>query len=107
MLQRNVNVGADFLVGGDGFQQAAGDLVGIGVEEAYPAQSLDCRELLQQQRQAVFQAKIFAITGGVLANQRDLAHSASASRSASATTDSKRRERNLPRSCGMMQKLQG
>ncbi len=65
------------------------------------------RQPLEQQREAVFQAKIFAVAGGVLADESDLADALRASRSASATTDSNRRERNFPRSCGMMQKLQG
>ena len=59
---------------GDGFQQLAGDLVGIGVEEADPAQLFDLRQPLQQQRQPIFQAEVFAVAGGVLPDQRDLAH---------------------------------
>ena len=54
-------------------QQLAGDLVGIGVEEAHPAQFLDLRQPLQQQRQPIFQTQIFSIAGRILPDQRDLA----------------------------------
>ena len=108
VLQRDVDVRADLVVGGDGLQQLAGDLVGIGVEEAHPAQLFDLRQPLQQQRQAVFQAEVFAVAGGVLSDERDLANALlGQAAAASAMTDSKRRERNLPRSCGMMQNEQG
>ena len=55
-------------------QQLAGDLVGIGVEEAHPAQLFDLRQPLQQQRQAVFQAEVFAVAGGVLPDEGDFAN---------------------------------
>src|SRR5213080_899520 len=74
MLQRNVNVRANLFVGGDGFQQLAGDLVGIGVKEAYPAQVFNLRQTLQQRCQAVLETQVFAITGGVLADQGNFAH---------------------------------
>ena len=74
VLQGNIHVGADFFVRGDGFQQLAGDFVGIGVEKTDPAQIFDCGQLLQQQRQAIFQSEIFAVAGGVLPDQGDFAH---------------------------------
>ncbi len=77
VLQGNVDVGADFVVAGDRLQQPLGDLVGIGVEKAHPAQLFDERQPFEQQRQAVFQAEVFAVAGGVLADERDLAHAAS------------------------------
>ena len=58
---------------GDGLQQLAGDLVGISVEEAHPAQLLDLRQTLQQQRQAILQAEVFAVAGRVLPDERDFA----------------------------------
>ncbi len=75
MLQRNINVRANFVVSGDGFQQPPRDLVGIGVEEANPAQRFNTRQLFQQKRQAIFQAKVLAIARGVLADQSDFAYS--------------------------------
>jgi hypothetical protein len=39
VLQRDVEVFGDVVVAGDGFEQARGDLVGVGVEEAQPAQA--------------------------------------------------------------------
>ena len=36
VLEGNIHVGANLFVGCDGFEQLAGDLVGIGVEEAHP-----------------------------------------------------------------------
>ena len=59
---------------GDGVQQPAGDLVGIGIEESNPAQRVDSSQFFQQKRQPIFQAEVFAIAGGVLANQGDFAN---------------------------------
>ena len=39
-------------------------------------ESVNLRQPLQQQSKAVFQAKIFAVTSGVLADERDLAYAA-------------------------------
>src|SRR5205085_8170485 len=74
MLQRNVNVRANLCVGSNRLQQLAGDLVGIGVEKPYPAQVSNLRQPLQQQCQAVLETQVFAITGGVLADQGNFAH---------------------------------
>ena len=41
MLQRDVEVLGDGVVASDGFEQARGDLVGVGVEEAQPAQAFE------------------------------------------------------------------
>ena len=54
----------------------AGDAVGIGVEEAQPAQAVDAGELVEQSCQAILQAEVFAVAGGVLADERDLLHAA-------------------------------
>ena len=54
----------------------AGDAVGIGVEEAQPAQAVDAGECVEQRGEAVFQAEVFAVAGGVLADERDLLHAA-------------------------------
>src|ERR1019366_5721402 len=74
VLQGHVNIGANLFMRCNRLQQLAGDLVGIGVEEAHPAQFLDLRQPLQQQRQPVFQTQIFSVAGGILPDQRDLAH---------------------------------
>ncbi len=107
VLQRHVHVGADFFVLRDRVEQLAGDFVGIGVEKTHPAQIFDAGEFFEQQGQAIFQAEVFAVAGGVLADERDFADADCARRSASAMTDSKRRERNCPRNCGIMQNVQG
>ena len=61
-------------MGRDGFEQPAGDLVGIGIKKTDPAQVFNSREFFQQKCQAILQAEIFAIAGRVLADQSDLAH---------------------------------
>ena len=61
-----------FSIRGDGLEQLARDLVGIGVQKPDPAQFVDLRQSLQQLRQAVLQAEIFAVAGCVLADERDL-----------------------------------
>ena len=71
VLQRHVEVFADVVVAGDGFEQAAGDAVGIGVEEAQPAEALDCGRGVEESGEAVFEAEVFAVTGGVLADEGD------------------------------------
>src|SRR6185437_11907924 len=58
-----------------GFQQLARDLVGIRIKETHPAQFGNSSHALQQQRQSVLQPKVFAVTGGVLADERNLAYS--------------------------------
>ena len=55
-----------------------GDAVGISVEEAEPAQALECGRVRRGGREAVFRAQIFAVAGGVLTDERDLLHAASA-----------------------------
>jgi hypothetical protein len=107
VLQGDVEIFADVVVFGDGFKQLAGDAVGIGVEEAEPAEAFDAGELVEEGGEAVFDAEIFAVAGGVLADEGDLLTPRATRDWASATTDSKRRERNLPRRLGMTQKVQG
>ena len=77
VLQRHVEVLADVVVLRDGLEQAAGDLVGIGVEEAQPAQALDAAPGGRAAAaRPSFNAEVFAVAGGVLADERDLAHAA-------------------------------
>src|SRR6267378_7928799 len=73
MLQGYVNVRTNIVVDCDRLEQSPGDFVGIGVEEANPLQALDAREPFQQQGQAIFQPKVFAVAGGVLSDERDFA----------------------------------
>src|SRR5690242_18070575 len=75
MLQGHIHVGTDLVVSGDGFKQTAGNLVGISIEKADPAQLIDRRQFFQQQRKPVFKIEILAVTSRILANQRDLADS--------------------------------
>ena len=76
VLQRHVEILADVVVARDGVEQPAGDAIGIGVEEAQPAQTLDARQRVEQRRQTVLDAQVFAVAGRVLADQRDLLHAA-------------------------------
>jgi hypothetical protein len=69
VLQGYVEVLADVVVAGDGLQQAIGDAVGVGIEEAQPAQAVDAGESVEQVGETVFQAKVFAVAGGVLADE--------------------------------------
>jgi hypothetical protein len=73
VLQRDVEVLGDVVVLGDGFEQARGDLVGVGVEEAQPAQAGERGEGVEQRGEAVFEPEVFAVAGGVLADEGDLA----------------------------------
>ena len=73
MLQGNVNVRTNVVVGCDRLEKSARDFVGICVEEANPPQAFDVRELFQQRGQAIFQSKVLAVTGGVLSDERDFA----------------------------------
>ena len=108
MLQGHVEIFADVVVLRDGVEQLAGDAIGIGVEEAEPAQAFDLGERVEQRGEAVFEAEVFAVAGGVLADEGDFARRRGRrAAAASATTDSKRRERNFPRRLGITQKVQG
>jgi len=107
VLEGNVEVLADVVVLRDGFEELAGDAVGIGIEEAEPAQAVDAGELVEQRGETVLEAEIFAVAGGVWPMSVISRTPRATSCCASATTDSKRRERNLPRRFGMTQKLQG
>ena len=74
VLQRDVDIGTDIVVGGDGFEQMSRDLVGISVEEADPLQTRDSGELFEQQSETVFEAEVFAVAGGVLSDQGNFAN---------------------------------
>ena len=49
----------------------AGDAVGVGVEEAEPAEAVDAGECVEEGGEAVLDAKVFAVAGGVLADEGD------------------------------------
>ena len=59
---------------GDGVEQARRDAIRVAIEEANPVEIFDLREALEQKRQAVAQAEVFAVESGVLADQRNFAH---------------------------------
>src|SRR5258707_6813179 len=73
MLKRNVHVRANLLVSSNRVQQSSGNFVGIGVEEANPAQVFDLCQPLQQKCQAILQAELLAVAGRVLTNQGNFA----------------------------------
>src|ERR1035441_3688497 len=60
----------------DGVEQLLRNFVGIGVEEAnpLPVRGLDLRQAGEQMSEAVVQSEIFAVAGGILADQVDLAN---------------------------------
>ena len=76
MLQGDVEIFADVVVFGDGFQKLVGDAVWVSVEEAEPAQVGDAGEGVEEGGEAVFEAEIFAVAGGVLADEGDLFNAA-------------------------------
>src|SRR6202043_1289113 len=71
VLQGNIEILADVVVLRDGLEQAACDAIGIGVEEAQPAHAFDARKGVEQLRESVLDAEIFAIAGCVLASRTD------------------------------------
>jgi hypothetical protein len=58
---------------GDGVKQLARDAIGIGIEKAEPAQVGNVCEGVEELREAVFEAEVFAVAGGVLADEGDFA----------------------------------
>ena len=72
MLEWNVEIFADVVMAGDGREQAAGDAVGVGVEEAEPAEAFDAGERVEEGGEAVLEAEVFTVAGGVLADEGDL-----------------------------------
>ncbi len=73
VLEGDVEVFGDVGVAGDGFEEAGGDLVGVGVEEAEPAEAGEGGEGVEELGEAFGEAEIFAVAGGVLADEGDLA----------------------------------
>ena len=73
VLERHVEVAGDVGVAGDGFEQSGGDLVGVRVEEAEPLEVGDAGERVEQVGEAVPETEVFAVAGGVLADEGDLA----------------------------------
>ena len=51
-------------------------MVGVGVEEAEPAEAVDAGERVEEGGEAVLEAEVFAVAGGVLADEGDLADAA-------------------------------
>src|ERR1039458_157054 len=45
---------------------------GVGGEEGEPAEAFDAGERVEQEGEAVFDAKVFTVAGGVLADEGDL-----------------------------------
>src|SRR5579872_6063425 len=72
MLQGDVDIGADFVVSRDGFEQAPRNFIGIRVQETNPAQRLDASQFFEQEREAVLEAEIFSVAGRVLSDERNL-----------------------------------
>ena len=72
VLEGDVEIFADVVVLCDGFEELVGDAVGIGVEEAEPAEVGDSGELVEERGQAVFEAEVLAVAGGVLTDEGDL-----------------------------------
>ncbi len=73
VLEGDVEILCDGVVLGHRLEQSRGDLVGVGVEEAQPAQAGEDGECVEQGGEAVGEAEVFAVAGGVLADEGDLA----------------------------------
>ncbi len=73
VLERDVEVLGDVVVRRHGLEQPRRDLVGIGVEEAEPAEAGQGGEGFEELGEAVGEAEVFAVAGGVLADEGDLA----------------------------------
>ncbi len=73
MLEGHVEIFCDGVVFGHRLEQARGDLVGVGVEEAQPAEAGEDGEGVEEGGEAVGEAEVFAVAGGVLADEGDLA----------------------------------
>ena len=75
VLQRHIQIRADVFVLGNGLEQTSGDLIGVSVKKANPTQVFYTRQFLQQESQAILQAKIFAVAGRILPYQCNFTHS--------------------------------
>ena len=107
MLQRDIEIFREARVGRDRIEKLRSDAIGIAIEKANPVQLFDLCEALEQRGQAVANAEVFAVVCGVLADQGNFADARGGQILRFATTDSKRRLRNFPRSCGITQNVQG
>ena len=72
VLQGNIDVVAQRPVLGDSIEQPLRHAVRVEVEKTDPAGVFYTRQAVQQSRQAVAQAQIFAVAGRVLADQANL-----------------------------------
>ncbi len=75
MLERNIEIGTDLFLLGDGINQSIRDVMRIAVEEANPPQVGNSSESPEQCRQSIRHAKVNAIVRRVLADQDNLLHS--------------------------------
>jgi hypothetical protein len=76
VLEWKVEIFADVVMLGNGLEKFAGDAVRVGVEEAEPAQVGDLGKRVEESGEAVFETEVFAVTGGVLTDEGDLADAA-------------------------------
>ena len=74
VLERKVEVLADIVVARDGFEQLASDAIGIGVEESEPLEVRNAGEGVEEGSETVAEAEVFAVAGGVLTDEGDLAN---------------------------------
>jgi len=68
VLERKVEIFADIVVARDGFEKFAGDAVGISVEEAEPLEIRNAGECVEEGGEAVAEAEVLTVAGGVLAD---------------------------------------
>ena len=73
MLEGDVEILGDVVVARHGLEQVRRDLVWVGVEEAQPAEAGKDGEGVEERGEAVGEAEVFAVAGGVLADEGDLA----------------------------------
>ncbi len=74
MLDRQIEIPADFRLRGHGFEQLRIDFLGITVQNADPDQFRDLRELPKEDVQALFPVKIRAVHGCLLRDEDELRH---------------------------------
>jgi hypothetical protein len=76
VLERQVEIFADVVVLRDRLEQFAGDAVGISVEKTEPLEVRDAGEPIEEGGETVAEAEVFAVAGGVLADESDFADAA-------------------------------
>ena len=73
VLERHVDVFGEAFVGGEGLEHFLRYAIRVGVEEADPEEVFDLCEALEELREAIAEAEVFAVGSGVLADERDFA----------------------------------